>query len=79
MFHPDLLEEKIAEYGVELCILTVPSRTAQETATRLEATGIKGILNFTPVRLSVSPEIRVQTIDLSVELQTLIYLIRNHS
>jgi len=78
VFHPDLLEEKIEEYGIELCILTVPSRTAQETAKRLEATGIKGILNFTPVRLSVDSSIRVQTIDLSVELQTLIYMIRNH-
>ncbi|MFC4354727.1 redox-sensing transcriptional repressor Rex [Chryseomicrobium palamuruense] len=79
VFHPDLLEEKIEEFGVELCILTVPSRTAQATAERLELTSIRGILNFSPVRLNVNDRIRVQTIDLSVELQTLIYMIRNHS
>lgn len=75
-FHPDLIEAKIEEYGVELVILTVPSRSAQEVTDRLAKTSIKGILNFTPVRISVPDNIRVQTIDLSVELQTLIYQIK---
>ena len=75
-FHPDRIEEKIAEYGIEVVILTVPSRSAQEVTDRLAKMNIKGILNFTPVRISVPDHIRVQTIDLSVELQTLIYQIK---
>lgn len=75
-FHPDRIESKIEEYGIELVILTVPSRSAQEVTDRLAKTHIKGILNFTPVRISVPDSIRVQTIDLSVELQTLIYQIK---
>ena len=75
-FHPDQIEAKIEEYGIELVILTVPSRSAQEVTDRLAKTNIKGILNFTPVRVSVPDSIRVQTIDLSVELQTLIYQIK---
>lgn len=75
-YHPDMIEEKIKEYGVEVVILTVPSRSAQEVTDRLAAMNIKGILNFTPVRIAVPSHIRVQTIDLSVELQTLIYLIK---
>ena len=39
--------------------------------------GIKGILNFTPVRLAAPESVRVHTIDLSVELQTLIYFMKN--
>ncbi|TWT05872.1 redox-sensing transcriptional repressor Rex [Planomicrobium sp. CPCC 101079] len=77
-FHPDEIEGKIEEYGIELVILTVPSRSAQEVTDRLAKTNIKGILNFTPVRISVPDHIRVQTIDLSVELQTLIYQIKQH-
>ena len=77
VYHPDLLEELIEAYGVEIAILTVPSRSAQEMADRLSATGIKGIMNFTPVRIAVPEEVRVHTIDLSVELQTLIYFIKN--
>jgi redox-sensing transcriptional repressor len=77
VFHPSVMEKKLAEYGIELVICTVPSRSAQEVADRLAKTEIKGILNFTPIRLTVPDTIRVHTIDLSVEVQTLIYLIRN--
>jgi redox-sensing transcriptional repressor len=77
VFHPDTLEEKIKELGIELVILTVPSRVAQELTDKLVNIGVKGILNFTPVRLSVPDTVRAHTIDLSVELQTLIYFIKN--
>lgn len=77
VFHPDLIEEKLKEYGAELVILTVPSRVAQEVTDLLVSIGVKGILNFTPVRLAVPDTVRVHTIDLSVELQTLIYSIKN--
>ncbi|MTD31828.1 redox-sensing transcriptional repressor Rex [Planomicrobium sp. YIM 101495] len=75
-YHPDLIEEMITKYDVEVVILTVPARSAQEVTDRLATTSIKGILNFTPVRIAVPDHIRVQTIDLSVELQTLIYQIK---
>ena len=52
VFHPDSIEEKIDELGIDLVILTVPSRVAQEVTDKLVESGIKGILNFTPVRLS---------------------------
>ena len=77
VFHPDMIEEKIRELGIELVILSVPSRVAQEVTDKLAAIGVKGILNFTPVRLTVPDSLRVHTIDLSVELQTLIYFIKN--
>ncbi|MGM9966615.1 redox-sensing transcriptional repressor Rex [Rummeliibacillus sp. TYF005] len=77
VYPPDLLEEKFAEYNVELPILTVPARSAQFMTDRLVAIGVKGILNFTPVRLSVPDYVRVHTIDLTIELQTLSYFMRN--
>jgi redox-sensing transcriptional repressor len=77
VFHPDKIKEKIKELGIDLVILTVPSRVAQEVTDQLVEIGVKGILNFTPVRLAVPDSVRVHTIDLSVELQTLIYFIKN--
>lgn len=77
VFPPDLIKEKIKEFGVDLVILTVPSRVAQEVTDELVDIGIKGILNFTPVRLSAPDSVRIHTIDLSVELQTLIYFTKN--
>lgn len=77
IYHPDLIKEKLVEFGIDLVILTVPSHVAQEVTNDLVDIGIKGILNFTPVRLIVPETVRVHTIDLSVELQSLIYFIKN--
>ncbi|MEO4055513.1 redox-sensing transcriptional repressor Rex [Solibacillus sp. CAU 1738] len=77
VFHPDRLEEMYEEFKAELAILTVSSRSAQTMADRLSSMNAKGILNFTPVRLTVPESMKLMNIDLSVELQALIYLIRN--
>ena len=77
VYHPDRLEEMYEKFNVELAILTVSSRSAQEVTNRLANINAKGILNFTPVRLNVPDSVKVMNIDLSVELETLIYLIRN--
>ncbi len=77
LYHPDEIESQLRARDVRVVILTVPSKVAQEVTDRLVAAGTKGILNFTPVRLSVPSDVRIHTIDLSVELQTLIYFLRN--
>jgi redox-sensing transcriptional repressor len=77
VFPPDRLEEMYEEFGAELAILTVSSRSAQTMADRLVKMNAKGILNFTPERLSVPDSMKLMNIDLSVELQALIYLVRN--
>lgn len=78
IYHLDEFKERIANNNVEVVILTVPSHVAQPTADQLVAAGIKGILNFTPARLSVPDEVRVHHIDLSVELQSLIYFLKHY-
>ena len=77
VYHPDRLEEMYEKYGAELAILTVSSKSAQSMTDRLIAMNAKGILNFTPNRLTVPESMKLMNIDLSVELQALIYLIRN--
>lgn len=77
VYHPDRLEEMYEEYHAELAILTVSSRSAQVITDRLAAIDAKGVLNFTPVRLNAPDTMKVLNIDLSVELEALIYLIRN--
>lgn len=77
VYHPDVLEEKYAQFSAELAILTVSPKSAQAMTDRLAAMDVKGILNFTPIRLTVPDSMKLLTIDLSVELQALIYLIRN--
>ncbi len=76
LYHPDEIETQLRERNVQVVILTVPAKVAQEVTDRLVEAGTRGILNFTPVRLSVPSDVRIHTIDLSVELQTLIYFLR---
>lgn len=77
IYHPSQIGKKMTEEGIDIAILTVPSREAQNITNELVEIGIKGILNFTPVRLTAPDFVRIHTIDLSVELQTLIYFIKN--
>lgn len=63
---------------IDVAILTVPQSVAQEATNTLVEAGIRGIMNFTPIRLSVPENVRVQNVDLTNELQTLIYFLDNN-
>lgn len=76
IYHIDDLEAKLGD--VEVVILTVPASAAQDITDRLVALGVKGIVNFTPARLSVPKNVRVHHIDLSVELQSFVYFMKNY-
>lgn len=75
VYHLDDLEDQIQQQAIEIVILTVPQASASEIVDRLVDSGIKGILNFTPLRYDVPKHVRVQNVDLTNELQTLIYFI----
>lgn len=76
IYHIDELEEKMGNTTV--AILTVPSAEAQSITDRLIDSGINGILNFTPARLTVPERVRVHHIDLAVELQSLAYFLKHY-
>lgn len=77
IYHLEQLTELI-DPEVTVAILTVPAFAAQKIADQLVQSGIKGILNFTPARLDVPEEVRVHHIDLSVELQALVYFLKHY-
>jgi len=74
------MAEQIKIQRIEIAILTVPATHAQDVVNSLVDAGIKGILNFTPARITTPDEVLVQNVDLTNELQTLIYFLHsNHS
>lgn len=77
VYSMDDLEKQISDQRIDVAILTVPAPVAQELANRLAKAGVHGILNFTPLRLDVPSDVRVQNVDLTNELQTLLYFINN--
>lgn len=73
------IKEKITIANAQTAILTVPSSKAQEVANLLVEAGVKGILSFSPVNLSVPKDVVVQYVDLTSELQTLLYFMRKNN
>nr|WP_319214851.1 redox-sensing transcriptional repressor Rex [uncultured Trichococcus sp.] len=69
--------EQLRIQQIDVAILTVPQEVAQDATNRLTEAGVRGIMNFTPIRLSVPENVRVQNVDLTNELQTLIYFLDN--
>lgn len=75
VYHTEDLKKQLSEQQIEIAILAVPKDQAQSTADELVEAGIKGIMNFTPIRISTPSNVRVQNVDLATELQTLIYFL----
>jgi len=66
---PGLIKEK----GIKVCLITAPAQEAQEVAEMVIDSGVKAILNFAPVKLTVPEDVHVHNADLTIELQSLIY------
>jgi redox-sensing transcriptional repressor len=67
----DKLNEVCKEASVTLAIIAVPASAAQGIAEKLVAAGIKAILNFAPVQLTVDEKIKVINMDVAANLAVL--------
>jgi redox-sensing transcriptional repressor len=75
----DNMVEQIKLQQIEIAILTLPAQQAQQVVDQLAAAGIKGILNFTAARLTAPEDVIIQSVDLTNELQTLIYFLHHNT
>jgi redox-sensing transcriptional repressor len=69
----DELPEFVQKQNVKMAILTVPAIAAQTVANQLIDAGVTGILNFSPIVLSVPEEVMVNNVNLAIELENLSY------
>ena len=67
----------VQKFGVRMAILTVPAEVAQEVANSLIQCGVVGILNFSPIVLSVPEDVMVNNVNLAIELENLSYFIQD--
>ena len=63
----------VREQDIKVAIVAVPSSAAQEVAEMLVESGIKAILNYAPINISVPAEVQVQYIDPAAHLQHMTY------
>jgi len=67
------LAREVRERGVQVAILAVPADEAQDTADVLVKAGVRAILNYAPITLSLPEHVRVHTIDPIRGLQSMTY------
>jgi redox-sensing transcriptional repressor len=73
----EALHEFVVKNAVKMAILSVPAAAAQEVANQLIQSGVVGILNFSPIVLSVPEDIMVNNVNLAIELENLSYFIQD--
>lgn len=77
VFGLEHLGDMIRKHKVSTAILTVPAMVAQETSNLLISNGIKGILNFAPIVLKAPEQIVINNINLSTEIEAIVYYLKN--
>ena len=74
VYNMNRLSEIINENDIKIAILAVPSISAQEVCANLVESGIKGIMNFSPVILQVPDSVTVNNVNLCDELEWVMYM-----
>jgi redox-sensing transcriptional repressor len=76
IMHVNRISEFVSENKVDIAVITVPRTYAREVADIIIELGIKGIWNFTSVKLAVPDDVAVENIHLSDSLMTLGYYMK---
>ncbi len=75
--HIDDLERIVRADGVRIGMVAVPAANAEDVVERLAKAGVRGIVNFAPVRPEVPEGVAVRNVDLTVELESLSFFLRD--
>ncbi|MDD5069603.1 MAG: redox-sensing transcriptional repressor Rex [Candidatus Omnitrophica bacterium] len=71
VFAVDDLENVVAQRKIELGIIAVPAQAAQGIAYKLVKSGVKGVLNFSPVKLIVPKNVMYLDMDFTSALRSI--------
>lgn len=62
---------------VEIGIIAVPAEGAQSVYDALADAGLHAVLNFAPVQLKLRPDVKVKSVDLRINLESLSFHLKN--
>jgi len=77
-YNLDELDNVIKEKNISIGVITVPVEQANNVANKLVSAGIKGILNFTSVLLSVPSHVYLEEYDMITSLEKVAYFVKSN-
>ena len=75
-FDAGRMETLVRDLGLEIAVLTVPGKAAQEVADTLVRAGVKSLISFAPVPLHLPNDIFVEYMDITAALESAAYFAR---
>ena len=69
------LARVVAEEEIDVAVIAVPAREAQGVLNQVTSAGVRAVLNFAPARLRARPGVKVRTVDLTIQLESLSYFL----
>jgi redox-sensing transcriptional repressor len=73
----DKLPDIVHRNGVHIGIIAVSAETAQLVHDVLAESGVCAILNFAPIQIRLRPGVKVKSVDLRINLESLSYYLKN--
>ena len=77
-YHTDRLTEIVKQENISIGIITVPAEQAPAIAEVLVLAGIKGILNYSPKPLNVSPHVYLEEYDMITSLEKVAFFAKKN-
>ena len=71
------LSRIVSERQVEIAIIAVTADSAQEVYDALAAAGVSAVLNFAPVQLRMQEGVKLKSVDLRINLESLSFYLKN--
>ena len=75
--HWERVHEIVRRNRVEIGIIAVPAEAAQTVYDALVDAGLHAILNFAPVQLKLRPGVKLKSVDLRINLESLSFHLKN--
>jgi redox-sensing transcriptional repressor len=73
----DQMPQIVRRNDVEIGILAVATESAQDAYDALVDTGVRAILNFAPVQMRYQRGVKVRSVDLRINLESLSFYLKN--
>ena len=73
----DRLPELVRKQRVEIGIIAVPAEAAQRVYDAFADAGLHAVLNFAPMQLKLRPKVKVKSVDLRINLESLSFHLKN--